>query len=404
MGRRVLISFIGTGRINEELESKRIYATTEYRIDEKSYEKSFISVVLKEHLQIETIFLIGTMKSIWEEVYNSFCKELDVKYYFELAGIVENANYKTKIDDSVFQKLEECIGSSSKIIPVYYGLTEKEFTKNTEIIIKILQENLQANDEVYLDVTHAFRSLPLVLSQVLIYFQDVSKKHVKVERIFYGMLEVIKELGYAPIVDISYLLDLNNLHKGAYAFKTFGNAYLLSERVKKYDKDISNLLREFSDTKNMNLLFELEQLVNKIKKINLEKLNEIDKIVVSDTIQDFFNYFKNINAPPYEFQFNLAKWHYSKKNYSSAILVFVEAIITYVCIKENFKWNDENKRNEAKGKIMNNNNYQNIKDFYQKINSYRKKIAHSLNSAANIKYIISKVSEAFNKFEKIINN
>ena len=55
MGRKVLISFIGTGPVdNKNNSGKRVYKTARYRFEEKEIETSFVSIALGEFLNIDT--------------------------------------------------------------------------------------------------------------------------------------------------------------------------------------------------------------------------------------------------------------------------------------------------------------------------------------------------------------
>ncbi len=69
---KILISPIGTGGLSKDNTSAREYRKTNYKIDEKVYERSFVSSALKDHLGIDHILFIGTVKSMWEEVYRFY--------------------------------------------------------------------------------------------------------------------------------------------------------------------------------------------------------------------------------------------------------------------------------------------------------------------------------------------
>ena len=98
---KILISPIGTGSLNFNNKSAREYRTANYRLEEKDYHKSFISSVLYEHLDLDGIIFIGTVKSMWEEVYRVFCEEknidLDEDYYFQLSEQIEKLNHKSDL-------------------------------------------------------------------------------------------------------------------------------------------------------------------------------------------------------------------------------------------------------------------------------------------------------------------
>ena len=72
-----LISFIGTGSLNaDQKKSNRKYRTATYTIKGQEVgTDSFVSAVLFEHLKINRLILIGTARSMWEEVYEHFAKK-----------------------------------------------------------------------------------------------------------------------------------------------------------------------------------------------------------------------------------------------------------------------------------------------------------------------------------------
>lgn len=64
---KVLISSLGTGN-----KKKGSYSKAKYGIEGQTYDTSFIADALHQHLKFDTIFLIGTKKSIRDEAYTAF--------------------------------------------------------------------------------------------------------------------------------------------------------------------------------------------------------------------------------------------------------------------------------------------------------------------------------------------
>ena len=75
---KILISSLGVGgRFKNQDKPDREYRTTCYQIENKSYPKSiFMASVLYEHFDLDGIIFIGTVKSMWEEVYRFFCEKI----------------------------------------------------------------------------------------------------------------------------------------------------------------------------------------------------------------------------------------------------------------------------------------------------------------------------------------
>jgi len=82
---KVLISALGTGVKDDREYRKAPYV---FPGDTKVYKTLFIASALCEQLKVEKLYLIGTAKSMWEEVYEYFSNasktEIDVEYWNQL--------------------------------------------------------------------------------------------------------------------------------------------------------------------------------------------------------------------------------------------------------------------------------------------------------------------------------
>jgi CRISPR-associated Csx2 family protein len=180
---------------------------------------------LYEHLQLDGIIFIGTVKSMWEEVYRVFCEEkkikLDEDYYYQLIETIESLNYQSSLDSLDLTTLENILGKYSQCILIKYGLNQQELQENFDQIIKLV-DFLQDGDEIYIDITHSFRSLSLFMFLVLNFVNDLyTERNIKVKGVYYGMLDVTREFGYAPVVDLQSLFEVTEWIKGLYSLKKF---------------------------------------------------------------------------------------------------------------------------------------------------------------------------------------
>ena len=66
------------------------------------------------------------------------------------------------------------------------------------------------------------------------------------------MVEVVREIKYAPVTELNNLLDINKWIIGAYAFENFGNAYQIADLIEDENKSVSERLNRFSDLMNLN--------------------------------------------------------------------------------------------------------------------------------------------------------
>ncbi len=401
MAQKVQISFIGTGRYNDNRE----YETAPYRFPDEAENMnySFFAAALKEHYRIDKMILIGTVHSMWEEVYNWFAHKdgsFDDEVWSTIGDHCEKAGYASPLEIPHQEKIEKALGKGSKIILVKYGINSREIEYNANKILE-LQQYLNRKDELYVDITHAFRSLPLYLMNLLIYIQNVSRKEIKINSICYGMLDVKRELGYAPVVEMKSLMEINEWISGAYSFMEFGNAYKISRLLDDEYKSVSQKLWKFSDIKNLNYLDALEKQVNEMNDLRTIPLPLISEPVVRPVIVDYLNTLSRCSTTSL-FQFQLAKWHYEKHNYSSSYIVFIEAIISYVCELNNLDVKEKNQRNRAKNMLNNDEELKPVKNIYSEVNAGRKEIAHSVKGKKSYKQMIITLENKLKEFEKII--
>lgn len=401
MPKKILISFLGSGPTNE----KREYRKATYTIDEKHYQSTFVASVIGQHFQISNQIIIGTVKSMWEELYRYYSEksniEIDDNYYLNFSELIDSSDHKTNLDayDADFTVIENAIGGQSKCVLIPYGLNQNEQLEIFRRISQTFDQVIEQNDEIILDITHSFRSLPLFSTTVINYLNDVKDKKAVVSKVLYGMLDAMREFNdIAPIIDITSTIELNQWSKAAYAFKEYGKGYLLADLLGGDEAKIINL---FSDAVGINYLSEIKVRLTNFQQLAQQEIkNEFAKIILPQVLDEFVLKLQKAGNAHHQFQFELSKWHYEKKNYGAAFIVFVESLITYICFLEDFDWKQQNLREEAKKKIF---NHSNISKIYQKVNIPRKNIAHNLNKRPeSMRKDIDLLAEKLKEFEKII--
>jgi len=394
---KTLISFIGTGPFTEG-ESKREYRKAKYTIGGKEAgESSFVSAVLYEHLAIDKLILIGTVKSMWEEVYRYFCEqkgvEPDMDYYVALAESGESGDHRKPVEGTFDKRpLEAVLGAGSRVELIPYGLNRDEQWQIFEILNRLF-ETLD-EDEIYLDVTHAFRSLPLFSMTVLMYLEDVREKRVALRGVYYGMLETMREFGgKAPIVDLSLILELQKWIKGAYALMHFGKGDLVADLLG--DTNAGRAVREFSDVLALNYLHGIETGLNRFSALADKMEEPVARMVVSPVLKEFAARLLKHRTHAAR-QLELSVWHREHHNYLSAYLVLVEAMITHRCERRGWRWEDYKHREKAKKQLRKNK-------MFKEANKIRNNLVHHQNKHMNtVGENIRKLIEFQTKFQNLI--
>ncbi|MBZ4683974.1 MAG: CRISPR-associated protein DxTHG motif protein [Fusobacteriales bacterium] len=410
---KILISSLGTG-------NNRNYRTADYLIDNKKYTEKYVANVLKKHLQIDKMFIIGTNKSIWEALYLDNVINPDESFAEKLYEFTESSNYSTELNAFDFSELEKALDEKIKVFLIKYGLDEKELLFNFDIIMQI-EEFLEDGDEIYIDISHSFRSLSFYSMIILNYLQNISTKNIKINGIYYGMLDVVNELGYAPIVDLNILYEAINWIKGAHVFKNYGNSYLLSDLLENNGyNESSKKLRNFSDSLNVMYFKNLKQQIDILNK-NFDVFNNINgigKYIVPTTLKEFLDRFKKLNFD-YEFLLEFAKWFYENKRYSNTILIIPELIVQYFLEVNNFENNKDNfdlmkkflsresnnllnKRYLKAKDYKSDSDYENIIKIYTYFRDRRNNIAHALDDKQDYIETINGLEKKLNTLDKII--
>lgn len=406
---KVLISFLGTGKPEE-----RHYRAAKYKISEDicgnadgiEEESPYVARVLMKHLEVDKVILIGTVRSMWEQVYEDYANEngiFDENKWFEIGNYCQSQNSESDLTDfpEEFKKdIKKALGKNAEIVLIHYGINQAHIQKNSDIILGI-EKYLNTGDKLLVDITHGFRSLPLYLLNSLLYLKQVSSKNVTIEHITYGMLDVISELGHAPIVDLKGLMEVQDWITGAYAFKEYGHAYKLAELMESENKSLASNLRTFSNTMSLNYLQGIADMIPQLQEPS--NLSNKADLIVTPVLKEFK---KKLGQQPEKmslFQYNLAKWHFDHMDYSSSFIALTESIISYVCEAEGKDPKEKNFRDYAKDDIFNNDEYKDLIPIFNSINDCRKEIAHSIRGADNVRNMIGTLSAGLEQWRTIIN-
>ncbi|OAB60897.1 hypothetical protein AY599_22895 [Leptolyngbya valderiana BDU 20041] len=370
----------------------REYDSVEYQINGSSYQSSFVSSALYQHLNLDGIIFIGTVKSMWEEVYRFFCEQnqidLDEDYYIELAERISSLNHQSDPSELDLNVVESVVSPRSKCIVTPYGLNESELTRSLDAIFQIVNL-LERQDTIYIDITHSFRSLSLFMFLVVTFLNDIaSDKQIDVGGVYYGMLEMRREIGYAPIVNLKTLFDLTRWIKGGYSFKNFGNGYLISELLKEQGcTDISHAIENLSNALNINYVPTIRQRMNDLRvALGQSEIQSPFKYFKDDLIR-FTRKFSGSDIPESQLQLELANWYFDNSRYATGYICLVESIVTYGCEYQQLEPRNQGDREHTKKWLVQENGVKRtaLAQLFHKTNPIRNAIAHA-SLEANQKY------------------
>lgn len=127
---------------------------------------------------------------------------------------------------SNFDELKQRLDKLMCPIDIPEGKSEDDLWEIFNTCVNVVDKG----DEILLDVTHAFRSLPLIVFTVAACLRRV--KEVTVRHIVYGAYEARDEQNRSPIFDLTPLLDLLDWLSGAEALLKRADAEALATQLR----------------------------------------------------------------------------------------------------------------------------------------------------------------------------
>ena len=277
MARKVFISFLGTNN----------YLLCKYKIDDAiSMPVRFVQEALIEHLcknwkETDKILIFCTSK---ESTGEKGSKEAN---WFDNGQprIVDDSE-KTGLQHRL-QDLKVKIGLQPQIeqLDIEAGFSEEEIWD----IFNTVYSKLLPNDQIYFDVTHAFRSIPLF--SIVLFNYSKLMIGTQLVSIFYGAFEKLGQVAkvrempvderIAPVIDLTNIARLQEYNQIAGSQKGFG-------KVKQLKEAIASELAESSNQAVRDLCNSISELDEYIATINIHALKS------GKFISKFRNNYKNV--------------------------------------------------------------------------------------------------------------
>jgi CRISPR-associated Csx2 family protein len=189
-----LISFLG--------KQQPGYRTATYRFD-AAYTACvpFFGMALADYLHPDRLILLGTSGSMWDVFFEREGAHGDDGLLRIIDAAASNAVTEDLLADHA-RRLSDKLGYPVECQLIPYARDEAE---QTGILAK-LADALSERERVVLDVTHAFRHLPMLALVAARYLKHV--RHVEVTDIYYGALEMTPPGGETPVLRLGGMLKM----------------------------------------------------------------------------------------------------------------------------------------------------------------------------------------------------
>ncbi len=231
-----LISFLGKGQKNGGG-----YRRTHYHFESsgRSYHTPFFGLALLQELghiaPVDHFILLGTAASIWDglledelgpsELWLALSEKVekglvDDAFLLEISPIIENNFIRRKLARKV----------SLRIIPMGRDLDEQV------AMLQLMAQFAEPGDSFSLDVTHGFRTLPMLGLTCAMLLQQL--KDVEIAGLYYGAWEMADAENRTPVVELTGLLRIAQWLSAISAFSHSGDYRLFSHLLD--NKEIAN--------------------------------------------------------------------------------------------------------------------------------------------------------------------
>lgn len=317
--RKVFISFLGYSN----------YDSVRYALDDKDAENAIALRFIQEAilLQIQEqfnandkVFILttdGALKNWYDGEHQNF-KTKELEWHEGLERRLKKMNLKAQY----------------KNIDINDGKDTDEIWSIFNVIFNLLNDN----DELYFDITHGFRTLPM-LNMVLINYAKLLK-NVTVGGIFYGAFDAKKHfngLEYAPIWNLKPFVDLQDWTNSANLFLKTGNPIelttliqderytLLKDNLSQFSKQL--LVNRGLDIFSGDIAMQLNQQLQNVEHLQ-KPLPALTPIL--NKIKNEFNAYQKDNALN---GFLAVRWCIQNGLIQQAATLLEEFIVTFVMIE-----------------------------------------------------------------------
>ncbi len=203
-----LISFLGRNRRDPGTG----YQRATYAFDDgQQVQTAFFGSALMQRLRPDRTLLLGTAGSMWDAL--DFDTEAP-----EWPELIE-ASERSDVDQALLDRVSERARASmqgAELVLIPYGRSEDEQMR----LLADLAARVGEGEQVWLDITHGFRHLPLLALVAARYLSHV--RNAVVSDIYYGALEMTTN-GITPVLKLDGLLRMLDWIEAFAAHDASGN-------------------------------------------------------------------------------------------------------------------------------------------------------------------------------------
>lgn len=267
-----LISMIGTGMYRTP-KNPEGYTKTDYSFGGGRHFETrlFMQALLEcKYKDINQIILLGTDTSSWDCLVDKDNDDRDetIELWSDLVDQCESSEPKTQpkgVSRENLDRLQIYLSerfSMEVLIKDHTHLVDNNTSKDLFDCYTSIADQVRKENNILFDITHGFRSMPVLLYQSLQY--SLSKSMNRSVSIVYGELDLIdKSKGYAR--DLSEYWIYSELSIALSIFKTKLDGFKLAELINPYWSAGSKAIKRFSNIVQTNFALQIMDVLHQLK-------------------------------------------------------------------------------------------------------------------------------------------
>lgn len=344
-----LVSFIGRGRRSDNA-GRTGYEQATYRFPSgREYVTSFFGWALWQELQgndapPERWIVIGTAGSTWSAMADG----LDDTAYEQALEALEDTDAKT-IEKAVTERelailappLQAGLGVPDLRLELIDHLMDAQEQRH---FMGVFLRNLEAGDEVILDITHAFRHMPAVAAFMVMALQPL--RGIRVCGLHYGALDMRDESGTAPVIDLGLCAEYSDLAAVTAEYCSTGHY----RRFGRHFPELAEALDQTCFLENTNNISQARAHACKLQEQLKTQVEQKKDPMLGETaarVAEALDYATGKSL--YGRMLSKAQFFYSRKEYIKAAVLGYEAMLRAASLQQDPGRTDQRYDEDARG-------------------------------------------------------
>ncbi|EAR23049.1 TIGR02221 family CRISPR-associated protein [Nitrococcus mobilis] len=231
----VLVSFLGRTPRNEDG-----YRQTTYRLPDGTREQAaYLGYCLQRWQRPDRLVILGTAGSMWDHLFE---RDVDLagqeeEKRLELGDWVDRQAVTQEHLDALTPLLAASLGCEIELRIIPEALKENEQVA----LLQILDQATEGATHLSIDVTHAYRHLPMIALTAALYLR-AARPELAIEGLWYGAYR--PETATAEVCDLSGLLNITAWIEALQRHDWLGDYGAVAELIKADHATVAENLRQ----------------------------------------------------------------------------------------------------------------------------------------------------------------